>query len=161
MNHLCKWQVALPGSHLHVAQISQLLECTQNNFILSMKSLIMFKPMPTLVIRWCHPNYNCPIWILYKNCGHFNTNMSRNTHIHKLVVAWMWMLLSFWLTIVSQESPCCIFGNACNKNFGCKFCMMVCPKSWRNYFYTYLHLCLGVDDVNGSYGNLVLIFKMK
>jgi hypothetical protein len=82
-------------------------------------------------------------------------------YTHKLVVAWMWVLLSFWLAIVSQESSCCISENTCNKNSGCRFCMMVCPKFWENYFYTYLHLCLGVDDVNGSYGNLMLLFEMK
>jgi hypothetical protein len=162
MNHLSKWQVvALLGNHQHVAQISQLLGCTQNNFNFSMKPLIMFKPMLTLEIGWCHPNCNCPIWILYKKCGSLKTYMNKNIHIHKLVVAWMWMLLSFWLTIVSQESSCCIFGNACNKNTRCRFCMMVCQKFWGNYFYTYLHLYLGVDDVNGSYGNLALMFKMK
>jgi hypothetical protein len=121
----------------------------------------MFNPMPTLETRWCHPNCNCPIWILYKKCWHFKIDMSKNTHTHKLVATWMWMLLSFLLAIVFQESSYCIFENACIKNSRCRFCMMVCPKFWGNYFYTYLHLCLGADDVNGSYGNLALMFEIK
>jgi hypothetical protein len=39
--------------------------------------------------------------------------------------------------------------------------MMVCPKFWGNYFHAHLDLCLGVDDVNGSYGSLALLFEMK
>jgi hypothetical protein len=39
--------------------------------------------------------------------------------------------------------------------------MLVCPKFGGNYFYIYLHLCLRVDDVNGSYGSLTLLFEMK
>jgi hypothetical protein len=39
--------------------------------------------------------------------------------------------------------------------------MMVYQNFWGNYFYIYLHLCLGIDDVNGSYGSLALLFEMK
>jgi len=39
--------------------------------------------------------------------------------------------------------------------------MMVYLNFLGNYFYIYLQLCLGADDVNGSYGSLVLLFKMK
>jgi hypothetical protein len=131
MNHSYKWQVvALLGSHLHVEHIFQLLECTQNNFYFLVKPLIMFNPMPTLETGWCHPNCNCPIWILYKKCWYFKIDMSKNTHTHKLVATWMWMLLSFLLAIVFQQSSYCIFENACIKNSGCRFCMMVCPKFW-------------------------------
>ncbi len=38
---------------------------------------------------------------------------------------------------------------------------MVCQKIWGNYFYTYLHLCSGTNDVNDSYDNLALLFEME
>jgi hypothetical protein len=162
MNHLYKWQVvALLGTHLHVAQISQLLGCTQNNFNFLMKPLSCSSPCQHWRLGGATQIVNAPFGFYTKKCGSFKTNMSKNTHIHKLVAIWMWMLLNFWLVIVFKESSCCIFGNACNKNIIWRFCMMVCPKFWENYFYIYQHLCLGTNDLNGSYGSLALMFKMK
>ncbi len=81
----------------------------------------MFKAMPTLETGWCHPNCNCPIWILYEKCEYFKIGMNRNIHIHKLLVAWMWMPLSFWLAIVSQESSCCISKKHATKKINANF----------------------------------------
>jgi hypothetical protein len=87
---------------------------------------------------------------IYKDMLKWN----KNFFLHKLVAAWMGIMLIFFISnvfwmlanITFESSHCFWKGNRNSKRW---LCIMVCPSFWEDLLYVYLHPLLGADELNG------------
>jgi len=107
-------------------------------------------------------SYSIQLACIYRDMLKWN----KSSFLHKLVAAWIRILLTFlicnvsWVlaNITSESSHCFRKGN---RNSGRRLCIIVCPSFWEDYYMLIYTHCWELINSVGSHGSLSLPFVMK